>query len=227
MRVLVFGGTGMVGHGVVSACLADDRVTHVLAVGRRRVTADSPKLRNLTVPDVADLSAVTGELEGFDACFDALGVSSLGMGEAAYRRQTKDLTAHIADAVQSAGSPDLTFVYVSGAGTDSSERGRLMWARVKGETENDLLARDFRAAMFRPGIVQPVDGARSRTGWLDAVHRAGRPAFGLARRLAPQHVLTTSEIGLAMVNLAAGLVPDHLVGERVFESRAIAELSGR
>lgn len=233
MRVLVLGGTGMVGHGVVQAAVRDPRVEQVVAIGRRPVVHRSPKLVSVVHADLADLAAVDsrrgggldGGLAGFDACFDALGVSSVGMAEPEYRRLTKDLTLSMARAVAAANSTELTFIYVSGAGTDTSEQGRQMWARVKGETENALLAMPMRAKMFRPGIIRPVDGARTRAGWLNSVYSATGPVVGLAQKAFPRHVLDTTQIGRAMVNLAAGQVPDELAGERIFPARAIAALA--
>ena len=165
MNVLIFGATGMVGQGVLRECLRDPDVGRVLAVGRRPTGQAHEKLRDLVVPDPADLRAVEPQLAGFDACFFCLGVTSAGLSEERYTRLTFDLTLAVARTLARL-DPGMTFVYVSGSGTDSSERGRVMWARVKGRTENALLALPFKAAyMFRPAYIQPLDGIRSRTRW--------------------------------------------------------------
>lgn len=218
MRVLLFGATGMVGQGVLRECLLDDGVERVLAVGRSATGQRDPKLRELVVPDLSDLSAVAGELAGFDACFFCLGVSSAGMSEAEYTRVTYDLTLAVARTLARL-NPTMTFVYVSGAGTDASERGRTMWARVKGRTENALLALPFRAAyMFRPGFIQPLHGIRSRT----ALYRLGyvvlAPLTPLLRRLAPSAVTTTERVGRAMLALARHGFPRPHVEMRDIES---------
>jgi uncharacterized protein YbjT (DUF2867 family) len=195
MKVLLFGATGMVGQGVLRECLLDERVTEVLAVGRTAVGTTHPKLREIVRPDLFDLPAA--DLAGFDACFFCLGVSSTGMKEPAYRRITKDLTLSVAGLLS-----DMTFVYVSGQGTDSSEHGRLMWARVKGETENALLAMPLRAFMFRPGLIQPMHGITSKTRLYSALLVVFRPLFPLLRKLFPNNVTTTETLGRAMVNVA-------------------------
>ena len=140
MKVILFGATGMVGQGALRECLLDPGVEAVLAVGRRATGESSPKLREIVVDDMSDLSPVSGQLSGYDACFFCLGISSAGMTEADYRRVTYDIAVTAAQ-ILVARSPGLTFVFVSGRGADSTERGRLMWARVKGETENAILAR--------------------------------------------------------------------------------------
>src|SRR3954471_7382015 len=154
MKVVIFGASGMVGQGVLLECLRDDAVGSVLAVGRSSPGREHDKLREILVKDLFDTSSYAGEFTGVDACFFCLVISSAGMNEAAYRRVTYDLTTAIAREL-AARSPAVCFVYVSGAGTDSTERGRTMWARVKGATENALLKMPFRSAfMFRPGVIQ-------------------------------------------------------------------------
>uniref|UniRef100_UPI000946ED3C epimerase n=2 Tax=Pseudomonadota TaxID=1224 RepID=UPI000946ED3C len=202
MKVLVFGATGMVGFGVLRECLLAPDVEEVVAVGRRPSGQQHPKLRDLVLPDMYDYTAAEPRLTGFDACFFCLGVSSVGMKEDAYRRVTYDLTLAAAT-VLARLNPEMTFAYVTGAGTDSSERGRSMWARVKGATENALLKLPFGAAyMFRPGAIQPLHGANTKT----PLYKAGivllTPVFGLARRLWPHLVTTTENMGLAMLAVA-------------------------
>ena len=168
MKVILFGATGMVGQGCLRECLLDPGVESVLAVGRSTTGQRHAKLREILHDNFVDYSAIESELEGFDACFFCLGVSSLGMSEERYRHLTYDLTMAAAKTL-SRRNPNMVFIYVTGAGTDSTERGSLMWARIKGKTENDLLKLPFRAAyMFRPAGIQPLHGIRSRTAWIPA-----------------------------------------------------------
>jgi uncharacterized protein YbjT (DUF2867 family) len=185
---------------VLRACLHSDDVDEVVTVGRRATGQVHPKLREIVPPDLWDLSGVADELSGFDACYFCLGVSSVGMSEAAYRRITYDLTLTVAR-VLAPLNPGLRFVYVSGAGTDSTERGRSMWARVKGATENALLAMPMRATMVRPAFIQPMYGVRSNTGWYRAFYAVLAPAYPLFRRLFPGVVTSTDELGRAMVHI--------------------------
>ncbi|MER5453071.1 epimerase, partial [Streptomyces sp. NPDC002764] len=161
MRVIIFGASGMVGQGVLRACLLEPDITEVLAVVRTPLDIGHAKLRQLVHTDFTDYTTIQDELKNLDACFFCLGVTSLGRGEKEYTRITYDYTLAAARAVSVSGE-DLTFSYVSGVGTDSTERGRSMWARVKGRTENELLAMPFHAYMFRPGFIQPRNGAASR-----------------------------------------------------------------
>jgi uncharacterized protein YbjT (DUF2867 family) len=202
VKVILFGATGMVGQGVLRECLLDAGVERVLAVGRSPSGARHGKVSDLVVPDVGDLAAHAAELTGFDACFFCLGVSSAGMSEADYRRITKDLTLSAA-ALLARANPAMVFVYVSGAGTDSTERGRSMWARVKGETENALLRLPFAAAyMFRPGFIQPLHGIRSHTRAYRALYAVLSPLFPLWNAILPDHVTTTERVGRAMLAVA-------------------------
>ncbi|MGW6858887.1 epimerase [Streptomyces xanthophaeus] len=201
MNVILFGATGMIGRGVLRECLRDDSVESVLAVGRTPLGVSHPKLRERVQEDPSDLSAPDLDLTAYDACFFCLGVSSVGMKEEAYRRVTYDLTLAVARPL-AAADPDLTFVYVSGEGTDSTGQGRSMWARVKGETENDLLELPFQAYMFRPGIVQPVRGIPSKTRLYRTLYAVTAPLISLLRRIAPNLVTTTEDIGRAMIAVA-------------------------
>ncbi|MFD7096641.1 Rossmann-fold NAD(P)-binding domain-containing protein [Streptomyces xanthophaeus] len=201
MNVILFGATGMIGRGVLRECLRDDSVESVLAVGRTPLGVSHPKLRERVQEDPSDLSAPDLDLSAYDACFFCLGVSSVGMKEEAYRRVTYDLTLAVARPL-AAADQDLTFVYVSGEGTDSTGQGRSMWARVKGETENDLLELPFQAYMFRPGIVQPVRGIPSKTRLYRTLYAVTAPLISLLRRVAPNLVTTTEDIGRAMIAVA-------------------------
>lgn len=202
MKVILFGATGMVGQGVLRECLLDPAVNSVLCVGRSASGQTHPKLRELVSADLYDLSTLAGQLSGFDACFFCLGVSSAGMAEAAYRRVTYDLTLAVAQLLVRE-NPAMTFVYVSGASTDSTEQGRVMWARVKGATENALLQLPFKAAyMLRPGAIQPLHGVKSKTGWYQAIYTGLGPLLTVLRRIWPQHITTTEQLGQVMLKLA-------------------------
>lgn len=201
MNVLLFGATGMVGDGVLHECLADSRVDSVLAVTRSPLIVTHPKLRELRRKDFFDYRDVARDFESIDACFFCLGVSSVGMKEQDYYHQTYDLTLSAASALANA-RPNATFCYVSGEGTDSSERGRSMWARVKGKTENALLALPLDAYMFRPGFIRPRAGARSKTRWYRLMYAVLGPLYPLFYRLAPRHVTTSENLGRAMIEVA-------------------------
>ena len=202
MRVLIFGATGMVGQGVLRECLLDPDVTRVVTVGRAATGQKHPKLRELVARDLFDLSPLTSQLEGYDACFFTLGTTAAGKSEAEYSRITHDLTLSIARALLPL-NPGLTFIYVSGSGTDSSERGRIMWARVKGRTENALLALGFRGAyMFRPGLIVPMHGITSRTKLYRVLYTIMSPIVPLIRAAFPDSVTTTERVGRAMLAVA-------------------------
>jgi uncharacterized protein YbjT (DUF2867 family) len=202
MKVVIFGATGMVGQGVLRECLADAGVESVLAVGRRPTGRSHPKLREIVHDDFLDFSAIEPELTGYDACFFCLGVTSIGLDEERYRHLTYDVTMAAATALAKL-NPGMVFTYVTGAGTDSTERGRVMWARVKGKTENDLLKLPFRAAyMFRPAGIQPLHGIRSKTAWVQAVYVVTAPLLSLLTRVAPKYMTTTEQLGRAMIKVA-------------------------
>ena len=202
MNVMLFGATGMVGQGVLRECLLAPDVERVLAVGRTATGQHHEKLTDLAVPDLFDLSAHDAPLSGFDACFFTLGVSAAGMSEEKYSRLTYDLTLSIAT-VLARLDREMTFIYVSGQGTDSTEHGRIMWARVKGRTENALLKLPFKAAyMFRPGVIVPLHGIKSRTSWYRALYAVATPMLPLLRRLFPRSVTTTEQMGRAMLSVA-------------------------
>jgi uncharacterized protein YbjT (DUF2867 family) len=223
MRVVLFGATGMVGSGVLLECLDSPRVSSVLAVGRSSTGVRHSKLREILHHDFLELDSIREEFAGADACFFCLGVSSFRMKEADYRRLTHDVTLAAATAML-AVSPQLTFIYVSGESTDSTARGRTMWARVKGQTENELLAMSFKAAyMFRPGYIQPLRGVRSRTNVYQALYDVLGFLYPLLRRTIPRHVTTTVNVGRAMIEVAAEGYPRPILGSS--EINALAEVA--
>jgi uncharacterized protein YbjT (DUF2867 family) len=202
MKVILFGATGMVGQGCLRECLLDTEVENVLAVGRRPTGQRHAKLREIVHDNFLDFSGIESELAGFDACFFCLGVTSVGMSEERYRHLTYDITMAAAKTLAKL-NPRMVFVYVTGAGTDSTEQGRSMWARVKGKTENDLLRLPFKAAyMFRPGAIQPLHGVKSKTAWYQALYVAAAPLLTLLNRIAPKYVTTTEQLGRAMLKVA-------------------------
>lgn len=201
MKVLIFGATGMVGQGVLRECLLDPEVELAVTVGRTATGAQDAKLREIVLADMKNYTEIEDQLAGFDACFFCLGVSSSGMKEADYARVTYDLTLAAAETL-SRVNPQMTFIYVSGQGTDSSERGRTMWARVKGRTENALLRLPLKAYMFRPGMIEPLDGIKSKTPAYRLLYKICGPLLPALRWTFPNQVLSTREIGQAMLAVA-------------------------
>jgi uncharacterized protein YbjT (DUF2867 family) len=216
MKVIIFGATGMLGQGVLRECLLAPDVDQVLVLGRSPSGQHHEKLREILRKDLYDLSDLGDELSGYDACFFCLGVSSAGMGEADYRRVTYDLTVGAAKILAS-HNPALTFVYISGAGSDTN--GRAMWARVKGQTEDALLAMPLQAYMFRPGFIQAMHGERSSTRLYAVLYTMMRPLFPIVRRFLSKQVTTTENIGKAMLTIARAGAP-----KKVLESPDINEL---
>ena len=211
----------MVGQGVLRECLLDPDVDTVLAIVRNPSLPAHDKLREIVQQDVSDLSPIEEKLSGLDACFFCLGVSAVGMKEEEYRRLTYDLTVSVAGTIAKL-NPMMTFVYVSGAGTDSTERGKMMWARVKGKTENALLQMSFKAVyLFRPAYIQPLHGIRTKTAWYGAAYALMRPFYPILKTLFPNYVTTTECVGRAMLN-----VTKRGFRNAVLESRDINQTCG-
>lgn len=220
MKILIVGATGMVGRGVLQSCLGASDVSDVILFGRTKLELTTPKLRQLIQDDLFDLRGLAPELKGIDACFFCLGVSSSGMREADYRHITYDLTLAVATQLARL-NPAMVFTYVSGAGTDSSERGRTMWARVKGQTENALNALPIAGVyLFRPAIIQPLHGIESKTPSYRRFYQWTKPLLPLVKRLFPQFAVTTEDIGQAMLNAVR-----RGAGRMVLESRDIGLLA--
>jgi uncharacterized protein YbjT (DUF2867 family) len=222
MRVVIFGATGMVGKGVLLECLDDARVEQVLLVSRHPTDVSHPKIREIEHADFTDFGSIQATFADLDGCFYCLGVTAVGLSESQYHHLTYDLTLAAATALASASPGRLTFCYVSGEGTDSTERGRSMWARVKGKTENALLRLPFKAAfMFRPGYIQPLRGIGSKTRWYQALYDVMGPFYPMLRRLFPRYVTTTVNIGRAMIHVA-----ETGASKQILSSADINELSG-
>jgi uncharacterized protein YbjT (DUF2867 family) len=202
MKAILFGATGMVGQGVLRECLLDPSIESVLAVVRSPTGQRDAGLREIIHDNFLDYSRIESQLAGYDACFFCLGVSSLGMSEERYRHLTYDITMAAATTLARL-NPGMVFTYVTGRGTDSTEHGNLMWARIKGKTENDLLKLPFKAAyMFRPAAIQPLHGVRSKTTWVHATYVATAPLWALLNRIAPAYATTTEKVGRAMIKVA-------------------------
>jgi uncharacterized protein YbjT (DUF2867 family) len=222
MNVLIFGATGMIGQGVLRECLLDPQVQLVQTIGRTPTGQKNPKVREITHPDLWHYAPIEEKLTGFDACFFCLGIASSGMSEKDYTHITYDLTIAAAETL-SRLNPKMTFIYVSGASTDSSEKGRMMWARVKGKTENALLRMPSAAAyMFRPGFIEPAHGERSRTKLYRVLYNLTKPLLPVIRRLFPNQILTTEQIARAMLNLVTHPYPKHIL--EIPDIRAAAQL---
>ncbi|VVD77016.1 semialdehyde dehydrogenase [Pandoraea iniqua] len=202
MRIVLFGASGMVGQGALLACLKASDVTEIIVVGRQALRGyDDPRIKVVVVPDLKTFDASDAVFANVDACFFCIGVTSFRMSEADYRVVTYDLTLHIAQQLV-ARSPGMAMVYVSGAGADSSERGKTMWARVRGQTENALQRLPFgRVAIFRPAAIVPEDGIQSRTTSYRWLYLVLKPVLALVRSVSPSSVLTTRVMGDAMLNV--------------------------
>ncbi len=197
LNVILTGATGMVGEGVMHECLLHPDVENILTVSRKPNGMMRPKLKEVIVPDFFDLSAIESELAGYNACFFCLGVSSIGMKEDDYRHLTYDLTMNFAKTVSKLNS-DMTFCYISGKGTDSSEQGSLMWARVKGKTENDLMKLPFKKVYaFRPGFIKAMKGAKYTLKY----YKYFAWLYPILRLVLPSGVCTLKDIGLAMIHI--------------------------
>ena len=216
MKVILFGATGMVGQGVLRECLRDDGVEGVLAVGRSSIGRTHPKLRELVRKDLFDFGAANADLQGYDACFFCLGVSAAGMSEPDYTRMTFDLTLRWARLLSV--NPAMTFIYVSGAGTG----GNAMWAQVKKRTEDALLDLFPSAYMFRLGALRAMHGEVSKTSWTRIAYSVFRPLWPLVRVIAPGVMITTEELGRAMIRAARNGAP-----KRVLENRDLLALGSR
>lgn len=197
-KVIITGSSGMVGKGVLLECLESPIIEKVLVINRSSIKMQHPKLQEILLKDFTKVAAIQSELQGYDACFHCMGISAMGLNEAEYTQITYDTTAAFANILYDL-NPNLVFNYVSGVGTDSSEKGSRMWARVKGKTENLVLNKGFKNAFaFRPGVIIPEKGITSKTSWYNTMYVITRPLFPLFKR--SKNVTTTTKIGQAMIN---------------------------
>jgi uncharacterized protein YbjT (DUF2867 family) len=217
MNVLILGSTGMVGQGVLREALLDPTVSRVVTLVRTPTGQHHEKLREIVHADLTELSSIESELTGIDACFFCIGISVIGLSEAEYTRVTYDLTTSVASTLLRL-NPAMTFVFVSGMGADSTEQGRAMWARVKGKTENALLRMPFKAVyVFRPGVIVPLHGIRSRTRLYRVVYAVMRPLAPVFLSLMPRTVTTTERLGQAMLRIVRKGYPKPVLEPGDFE----------
>ena len=221
MKVIIFGATGMVGQAALRESLQAADVELVQTVGRKPTGQQHPKLRELVHAEMWDYEGIEAELSGYDACFFCIGVTSSGMAEKAYAHLTYDMTLAVATRLAQL-NPRMVFVYVSGAGADSSETSKIMWERVRGKTENALLKLAFRGVyIFRPGMIQPLDGIKSKTTAYRWFYTLTKPLLPLLKAAMPAQVLTTRQVGQAMLGVVRRGAP-----KRVLESGDIAAAAG-
>ncbi len=201
MKVIITGASGMIGKGVLLECLDHPEVTEVLSIGRRSLEINHPKLRELIHKDFSEFESVADKLRGYDACYHCMGVSAAGMSEEQYTVMTYDYSIALAKVLHQV-NPEMTFTYVSGQGTDSTEKGRSMWARVKGKTENHIINMGFKQAFaFRPGAIIPLRGILPSSKLYRVLVKNLTWLLKLIKKMAPNSVVNTTQIGLAMINV--------------------------
>ncbi|MBK7104845.1 MAG: NAD-dependent epimerase/dehydratase family protein [Ignavibacteriae bacterium] len=197
IKAIITGSTGMVGEGVLHICLNNENVENVLVINRKHCGVSHPKLTEIIHKDFMDLNEIENQLVGYNACYFCAGVSSIGKSEEEYKKVTYDLTLNFAKTLAKL-NPQMVFTYVSGTGTDSSEKGKLMWARIKGKTENDLLKLGFKDAyMYRPGYIQPIKGLKNAY----KIYKITSPFYPILEKLFSKHVITLDELGNSMINV--------------------------
>ncbi|MEP4533211.1 MAG: NAD-dependent epimerase/dehydratase family protein [Cyclobacteriaceae bacterium] len=202
MKVIITGASGMVGRGVLLECLDHDQVDQVLSIGRSEIAIDHPKIKQIIHKDFSDFSSIESELAGYDAAYLCMGISAAGLSEEEYARITHEYTLALAISMLK-HNENMTVTYVSGEGTDSSENGRIMWARVKGKTENDLMNLGFKDAyMFRPGAIIPLRGIKSKTKLYQFFYDYFMWLLRLMKKLSPNSIVNTTQLGLAMINVS-------------------------
>jgi uncharacterized protein YbjT (DUF2867 family) len=218
IKVILTGTTGMVGEGVLLECLEHPAVEQVLSVSRRPYGVSHPRLRECIVPDFLHLEAVVGQFAGYDACFYCAGISSRGMSEAEYSHITYDIPLHFARTLAGL-SPQMIFSHISGSHTDSSEKGRVMWARVKGRAENALMQLGFRKVYnLRPGFMRPTEGQKN----VPTLYRAMGSLYPILRPIFPNNVSTMHQVGLAMIQTALKGYPKSVLEVRDINALAKA-----
>jgi nucleoside-diphosphate-sugar epimerase len=219
-KIILTGATGMVGKGVLLECMDAPEIEQVLLVSRKTAGINHAKVREILVQDFFDLSAIEEEFKGYDACFFCLGITSIGETEASYRRITYDLSLNFARSFIKYNENSI-FCYVSGTGTDSTEKGKIMWARIKGKTENALLKMPFKKAyMFRPGYIQPLKGIKSKTKWVQAMYTLFWPVYSILKHF-PGTATNTTNMGLAMINSLTADYPKQVLGNKEINKLAL------
>lgn len=214
MKVIVTGASGMIGKGVLLECLDHPEVSEVLSIGRRVLDLKHPKLKQLQHKDFSEFESVSDQLTGYDACYSCMGVSSAGMKEEQYKLMTYDYTMALAKVLYRL-NPQMTYTYVSGQGTDSSEKGKVMWARVKGKTENDLINIGFKQAFaFRPGAIIPMRGVKPSSKLYSVLIKYLMWLIKLIKRISPNSVVDTTQIGKAMVNITLNGYDKKIIGPK-------------
>jgi uncharacterized protein YbjT (DUF2867 family) len=199
-KVIITGATGMIGKGVLLECLEHDQIAQILVIGRSPIGLNHRKLTEVIHGNFTDFTGIKDKLRGFDACFYCLGISASGLSEQKYREITYDYTMALAETLHQLNA-NMTFNYVSGQGTDSTEKGRIMWARIKGKTENDLLKLGFKKAfMFRPGAIIPLKGIKSRTKSYQIMYDYFTWLLKIIKLMAPYSIVNTTQMGRAMIN---------------------------
>lgn len=219
INAIITGTTGMVGKGVLLECLEHKDVNSILIINRKSLGMSHPKLKEILLTDFTKFKTIAPQLKGYNACFHCMGVSSIGKNEEEFSHFTYTMTKSLVDAVAQE-NPGLVFNYVSGKGTDSSEKGKVMWARVKGKTENLILNKGFQDAyIFRPGAIVPEKGVKSKTSWYNAAYVILRPLFPLFKKM--NNITTSSRLGQAMINSVL-----HPQNNKKLENPDINKLSG-
>ncbi|WKN44769.1 NAD-dependent epimerase/dehydratase family protein [Tunicatimonas pelagia] len=226
MKVIITGATGMIGKGVLLECLDHEAISKVLVIGRNSVGMTHPKLNEILHQDFSDFTPLATSLIGYDACYYSLGISAAGLSEEQYRTITYEYTIALAEVLHKK-NPEMTFIFVSGQGTDSSGTSSLMWARVKGQAENDLLEMGFKQAfMFRPGVLMPLRGIKSRTKSYQFLYDYFMWLVKAIRALVPNYVVSTTQIGLAMIQATVGGYEKTIIAPKdmiILANRQLAE----
>ncbi|MBC7370253.1 MAG: epimerase [Bdellovibrionaceae bacterium] len=221
MKVIIFGASGMVGQGVLRECLLDSEISEVLCVGRSALQITHPKLKQIHLPELDQLESQSGALSGYDACLFTLGATAAGKNEAEYSKINYELPVLIAHLLLKL-NPGMSFGYVSGTGCDGTEKGPIMWARVKGKTENALMKMPFKSAtMFRPGMILSKNGEVSSTKMYRYIYNATKPLHKLIETFLPKYLVTTEQVGRAMIDAAK-----NLTGPNIFEIPEIQRHGG-
>ncbi len=214
LKVIIFGSTGMVGKGVLYECIDSENVESILLINRSSLGIENTKVKEILHDDFTDFTSLETELKGYDACYFSLGVSAAGMKEEKYKKITYDFTLAAAKTLRKLND-NMTFIYVSGVGTDSTEKGRSMWARVKGKTENDIVKLGFKQAyLYRPGYIQPMKGIKSKTKLYNALYVFSKPLYPLLKLLIPNQITTTEKLGKSMINITLKPYSNKIISNR-------------